>query len=166
MRKLGLAAAWAVTMLGAAIPACPAVADSDVSVVYTYLGNHYPPTEYNPLNPTPAYHNEYIITAKPGSVELKQGSYGTVDDEFEPDVHITKAISGATWAALLAAANRLPPPSVSHPRLVPGDYPTEAELYHGDTSVRRGFYGDAATEDIHKIFLKVFEGTPGLSPTQ
>ncbi|EFV11757.2 hypothetical protein [Segniliparus rugosus] len=132
--------------------------------MYTYLGNHFPPTDHFPWNATPNYHNEYIMIARPGSVELKQGDYGTVDGSEEPSVHITKPISGATWSALLAAANRLPEPSTSHPYLARGDFPVEAELYQGETSVRRGFYSDAATVQIHDIFLKVFPGLPGLSP--
>ena len=152
---LGLAAAAAV----------PAAADGgEVSVVYTYLGNHFPPTDHFPWNATPNYHNEYIIVAKPGSAELKQGDYGTVDGSEDPAVHIVRPISGATWSELVAAANRLPEPSVSHPNLVRGDFPVEAELYRGDTSVRRGFYSDAATAQIHDVFLKVFAGVPGLSP--
>jgi hypothetical protein len=161
MRRTGLILA---AMLGAsAAPAAPAVADEGgVSVVYTYLGNHYPPTDHFPWNATPNYHNEYIIVAKPGSAELKKGDYGTVDGSEDPDLHITKPISGAVWSELLAAANRLPEPSTAHPSLAQGDYPIEAELYRGESSVRRGFYSDTATVQIHDIFLKVFAGVPGL----
>jgi hypothetical protein len=51
MRRTGLILA---AMLGAsAAPVAPAVADEGgVSVVYTYLGNHYPPTDHFPWNAT------------------------------------------------------------------------------------------------------------------
>lgn len=168
MRRTCLAIAAALGLAPA--PAVPSAADgagaggAPESVVYTYLGNHFPPTDNFPWNATPNYHNEYIIVAKPGSAELRQGDYGVVDGSEDPSVHIVRPISGAVWSELVAEANRLPEPSSSHPNLSPGDFPVEAELYRGDAAVRRGFYSDAATARIHEVFLKVFAGVPGLSP--